>query len=150
MRHAALTAPSSNHTLPLSPIMQPLTASDLPAFMERFCGFDDGVLRGATVDLRPGVDRCDLHIEAPDRASPSGWSNVTIRVLGVSRVHLDRTGRCVEVLTCGLQMFFVVEEVSVFLDADIYPEVMPDIPENLAYVTGAGIEWQAEFIQGQA
>jgi hypothetical protein len=129
--------------------MQPLTASDLPAFMERFCDFDDAVFYNADVNLRAGVAHCDLLIEAQDRASPSGWSNVTIRVLKVSRVHLDRTGHCIEVLTCGLQVFFTAEGVSVFLDADVFPEDMPEISKNLAYVTGAGIQWQAEFIQGQ-
>jgi hypothetical protein len=132
-----------------SPTMQPLTASDLPAFMDRFCDFDDAVLRDTNVNLRTDAEFCDLRIEAPDRASPSGWSNVTIRVLKVSRVHLDRTGHCIEVLTCGLQLFFTAEGVSVFLDADVFPEDMPEISKNSAYVTGAGIQWQAEFIQGQ-
>ena len=123
--------------------MQALTASSKLDFLSRFSDFEDSVLRSANVSLWPDDKRCELLIQAPDRESPSGWSNLTLRVLGVKCVHLDRSRYGVEVLGFGLQVFFRADAVYLFLDASYEREVMPELSSNAAFVTGEGVEWEA-------
>ena len=127
--------------------MRQLTCNSTHDFLHRFCNFDDAVLRTANINLRSGCEQCCLMIEAPDRESPSGWSHVEILIQDIQRIHLDRSGRCIEVLTCGLQVFFAADVVYLFLDANCVDESMPEISSNLAFVSGTGIQWESKYIQ---
>jgi hypothetical protein len=127
--------------------MHDLRPETVEAFMDRFCNFYDSVLRLCTMSVSTkGKLSCDVRLEAQDDQSPSGWSNVTIRVHGFKYVHLDRQRSGIEVLSFGLQVFFLDDTVRVYLDGDPVREKMLELDESLAVVIGASVQWEAEHI----
>ena len=125
--------------------MNLLTPDTLQYFLARFCTFYDAVLRSCSAFVsKEGKLSCDICIEAQDDESPSGWSNVTLRLHGLKIVHLDRQVSGIEVLSFGLQVYFLQDTVRVYLDPDPIHENMLELHDSLAYVIGQSLEWKAE------
>ncbi len=127
--------------------MNDLTVDSLQYFLDRFLTFHDAVLRSCTVLLstQSNTLSCDICIEAQDDESPSGWSTVTLRLHGLKVIHFDRRSSGIEVLSFGLQVFFLSDTVRVYLDPDPIHEAMLELHDSLAYVIGTSLEWKAEF-----
>lgn len=127
--------------------MNTLTPESLQYFLDRFLTFYDAVLRSCAMEVSTHTNKlsCDICIEAQDDESPSGWSTVTLRLHGLKIVHLDRQASGIEVLSFGLQVFFLHDTVRVYLDPDPVHESMLELRDSLAYVIGTSLQWKAEF-----
>lgn len=122
--------------------LSPDTTND---FLERFCRFDDAVLRSCNTNFACRDQYCDLEFETPDNDSPSGWSLVTIRVFGIRRILFDLRS-AVYVISFGLQIFYVGDAVRVYIDPHPNGEEMLDLSESSAYVVGTSLQWESRFI----
>ncbi|MEU5784696.1 hypothetical protein [Micromonospora lupini] len=89
----------------------------IPEFLDRFLGFEDGVLTGIFIVLPRGDSegrQIELQIQALDRTSPGqdgphgrlfGWKLVRIRMRGVSEYSLSETMKYpLQVLSDGLRV----------------------------------------------
>jgi hypothetical protein len=108
---------------------------------QRFYDFYDGVVCAVRIDIRSDPRTCEIDIQAKDRDSASGWSNVrlTVRKMSEFRFQLGRT--TFEVLSGGIQ--FGWRETSLCVVLDAYPDDGPDLPDlktNIAYVVGASCD----------
>jgi hypothetical protein len=125
--------------------LSPDTTND---FLERFCRFDDAVLRSCNTNLDPEARWCDLGVDAIDAESPSGWSHVTIRVQEIRHILIDlHTGA--DVLSFGMQIFYVGDAVRVYIDPHPNGEEMLELSESLAFVIGTSLQWESRFISSR-
>jgi len=105
--------------------------------LERFYQFQDGVVYSVSLELRGVPRRCEVLVQAQDRESASGWSNVRFVVQSVSECRFQLGKSTFEVLSGGIQLGWVRDSICVVFDA--YPDDGPQLPElqtNSAYVIG--------------
>jgi hypothetical protein len=118
--------------------------ANVPYILERFFDFGDGVVRFFAVEMSSTPYRCDVHIQAMDKQSPSGWSNVRFTLKGVSEFRFQVGKRTFEVLSGGIQIGWVDGLICVVLDA--FPDDGPQLPPlaaNAAYVIAEKCEFSA-------
>lgn len=116
-------------------------------FKARFFDFYDAVVSSVRLDLDANPRRCEVLLQAQDRESKSGWSNVRFSVRGVSECRFQIAKSTFEVLSGGLQLAW--QEQALYLVLDAYPDDGPGLPDlrtNIAYVVGSGCEVEITLI----
>ena len=123
--------------------MHTLDEATLDVFLGRFHHVYDGVVRRVTTDFEADSTTCEIAIDAQDAQSPSGWSRVELRAQGCSRFRFEVGRTTFEVLSSGIQVGWVEDQVILFLDAYPDDEGLPDIRTNRGYVAGDRLLWSA-------
>ena len=102
---------------------------------QRFCLFCDAVVDDVSINFAP-EKKVILVLAVKDNQAESGWSKVVFEVHDFDEFKFCYGRHTFEVLSSGMQVFWKVGGVHLFLDA--YPDdpEMPDTGSNFAYVVG--------------
>ncbi|MBK7761378.1 MAG: hypothetical protein IPI35_34220 [Deltaproteobacteria bacterium] len=125
--------------------MNVITPDSLGEFSARFGDCHDALVKSLSVSLGHREPVCEVVLEAIDLESPSSWSVVTFRMDGFKGIHFDRRSHAPEAIF-GLRIFFLGDEVRLYIDGHPNGEEMLELSESLAYVIGNRISWDAAFI----
>jgi hypothetical protein len=125
--------------------MKILQYKELTAWNERFCTFNDAVLRSWSLKFESTTTIVEIVIEAQDLKSPSGWSFVTIRLSDVSSLKLCHgPDMNYQVLSNGLHSLFYSDRVALefgyFIDP---PNSFSELTSSPCHVVARILEWEA-------
>lgn len=123
--------------------MNIIDEASLDGFLSRFFNFYDGVVQQVSLDFRAEPLTCDVVMHAQDTESPSGWSEVVLRINDMTECRLEIGRTSFQVLSSGLQVGWVGGSVLLFLDAYPDEDGLPPIDTNSAYVGGREMQWSA-------
>jgi hypothetical protein len=122
-----------------------LHPEDLKAWNERFVSFNDAVLKSWSVKFASIETTLEIEIEAQDQDSPSGWSLIKIRLIGVSSLDFcDGPKTSYRVLSNGLHTLFDTNFVAIefgrFIDA---PESLSELMSSPCHAVANSLEWES-------
>ena len=112
-----------------------LSPSSYAQLMNRCFSFYDSVIVDIKTSLRPKPRRITVLLEAKDNESSRGWSRVCFTLNSVTSFKFELARFDFEVLSSGLQVVWLNDELYVFFDA--YPDdapLLPNLNKNIAYV----------------
>jgi|LNFM01.1.fsa_nt_gb hypothetical protein len=120
-----------------------LTPERLVELRSRFVNFYDGVVATVDLQLRHGPRRCVLTVHCRDTEGASGWSAIVFTMSGVDEFRFELGRYTFEVLSFGIQFAWKNELLYMVLapNAD-ETEDLPDLTENIAYVSGTSCEYE--------
>lgn len=127
--------------------MSRLTPEEVAAWNERFCTFNDAVLRKWSVDFSKPKKTLEIVIEAQDtQIGTSGWSLVTLRLKGVmSLKYKDGSKISYQVLSNGLHTLFESGNVGIELgDFVETPASFSELMTSPCHAIAGLIEWDVK------
>lgn len=124
--------------------MQVTSMQDQECFLTRFCDLDDAVVHQVDFFYLPGGNEVSILIESPDSHSESGWSNLTLKLSGVTHFSL-REGRttCVVVSPLGLQILLADNHVCLAFDSSSELSAMDEFKSCDFYVIAKSLLFSA-------
>lgn len=130
--------------------MELLTQAGRAALLARFDVFHDAVLDWFQIDFETNTACATLVLQAQDASSPSGWSDVVLRVEGVRRVRLTRPDM-LSVISFGLQFLWRDGSFHLFLNSlHSGPDDWPAAQDAVGELVGGRCLWRASPIGSQS
>jgi hypothetical protein len=115
-------------------------------FLDRFCSFNDAVVRRLEHRYEAsGRRQAILTVSARDQESGQGWSNVVIVIDGVSEIGFREGKSTRQVLSDGLILTWF--QGHVWCDLSPYtsePGSIDDVRRSDFYVAGEVLKWRSE------
>ena len=113
----------------------------------RFSCFYDGVLENFAVDFECSPAVALIVFGTQDQASPSGWSRVTLRLLGVTSLRLQEGPRSTNrVIFGGLHVLFDDSQVAVEWRLLDPPASLLELTTSECNVVANSLEWDAQYM----
>jgi uncharacterized protein YceK len=125
--------------------MNTLDQQSLADLNERFCSFNDGVLRRWDLVYSDAGPIVNINIEVQDRSlGELCWSMVNIRLSGCSSIRFVESRKSnYQVLSNGLHIIFDDEQIGVeFGDFTDAPRSLEELISSPIHVVAKRIEWQ--------
>lgn len=122
--------------------MEALTPETIRGFMDRFCGFGDGLIRSITVTYDGSRD---LVIVADAYGDKSEWRRLCIQLRGVTEYRLENTGNAaVEVLSLGMHICWFGEFIIGLELGDLAdePGSIQELRTSKSYAIGGWLSWE--------
>ena len=125
-------------------LLRPEEYSDWDA---RFSCFYDGVLENFAVDFECSPAAALIVFRTQDRASPSGWSRVTLRLPGVTSLRLQEGPRSTNrVIFGGLHVLFDANQVALEWELLDPPASLSELMTSECNVVADSLEWDAQHM----
>ena len=124
--------------------MNLLTADSLDAFLRQFYHLNDGVIRRLEFVYQPsGTRQVIVVLSSQDSDSPSGWSNLLLRLDAVSEFVLREGQTTCQILSDGMTIKWIDKTLFVsFSSSMAEPESDTDFRQSDCYAACHDLSWE--------
>jgi hypothetical protein len=123
-------------------LMKLLTSDSLELFLKRFYCLDDGIIRRVEFIYHPS--QVNLVVSSQDVESSLGWSNILLRLDGVSEFVLRESQGTCQILSNGFGIKWFDTLVFISLYSSISdPESIEEFRKADCYAACRSISWEA-------